>query len=142
MGPVGPTGAIGPTGPSGGPVGPTGATGSIGATGPVGNVTDISIKFVNSVPYSLILTDVNKVISMSHSTSGTISIPSYAEVNFATGSQIMIINWSGATLSVGPTSGVTLLSADSATRLRTQYSAATLLNITTDVWFMTGDITN
>lgn len=141
VGPAGATGAIGPTGPSGGPVGPTGATGVVGATGATGNVTDISIGFVTSVPYSLILTDVNKVITMSHSTSGTVSIPSFAEVNIATGSQIMIVNWSGATLSVGPTAGVTLLSADNARRLRTQYSAATLLNITTDVWLLTGDIT-
>lgn len=141
VGPAGATGAIGPTGPSGGPIGPTGATGAVGATGATGNVTDISINFVTTVPYSLVLTDVNKVITMSHSTSGTISIPSYAEVNIATGSQIMIVNWSGATLSIGPTAGVTLLSADNAKRLRTQYSAATLLNITTDVWLLTGDIT-
>lgn len=141
IGPVGATGAIGPTGPSGGPIGPTGSTGLVGPTGATGNVTDISIGFVTNVPYTLVLTDVNKVIALSHSTSGTISIPSYTEVNIATGSQIMIVNWSGATLSIGPTAGVTLLSADNSRRLRTQYSAATLLNVTTDVWLLTGDIT-
>lgn len=138
---AGPTGPIGPTGPSGGPIGPTGATGPQGATGADGNVTDISIKYVNDTNYSLILTDINKVIAMSHSTSATISIPTYAEVNIGTGSQIMIVNWSGATLSVGPTAGVTLLSADGARRLRTQYSAATLLNMDTNIWLLTGDIT-
>jgi hypothetical protein len=141
VGPLGPTGPIGPTGPSGGPIGPTGATGAVGATGATGNVTDISVKYVTSLPYSFILSDVNTVIAVSHSTTGTISIPSYSEVNIATGSQIMIVNWSGATLSVGPTAGVTLLSADSARRLRTQYSAATLLNISNNVWLLTGDIT-
>lgn len=141
VGPAGPTGPVGPTGPSGGPIGATGATGPQGATGADGNVTDISIKFVSDSFYSLILADVNKVITMSHSSTGTISIPSYADINIGTGSQIMIVNWSGATLSIGPTSGVTLLSADNAKQLRTQYSAATLLNITTDVWLLTGDIT-
>lgn len=141
IGPLGPTGPQGPTGPSGGPVGPTGATGAVGATGATGNVTDISIKFVTDDLYNLVLTDVNKVIAMSHSNSATVSIPTFAEVNIATGSQIMIINWSGATLSVGPTAGVTLLSADSANRIRTQYSAATILNVTQDVWLLTGDIT-
>lgn len=142
VGPVGPTGPIGPTGPSGGPVGPTGPTGPVGATGASGNITDISVQFITTSTYSLVLTDVNKVIAVSHSNSGTISIPSYAEVSFATGSQIMFVNWSGATLSVGPTGGVTLLSADSARKIRTQYSAATLLNISQNVWLLTGDITN
>jgi hypothetical protein len=141
IGPLGPTGPIGPTGPSGGPVGPTGADGATGPVGATGNVTDISINYATSDIYSLVLTDVNTVIMMSHSNIGTISIPTYTEVNFSTASQILIVNWSGATLSVGPTSGVTLLSADSATKIRTQYSAATLLNVTTDVWLLTGDIT-
>jgi hypothetical protein len=141
IGPAGSTGPIGPTGPSGGPVGPTGSTGPQGATGATGNVTDISISFVTDSLYSLVLTDVNKVIAMSHSSNATVSIPTFAEVNIATGSQIMLVNWSGVTLSVGPTSGVTLLSADSATKIRTQYSAATLLNVSTNVWLLTGDIT-
>jgi hypothetical protein len=141
IGPVGPTGPIGPTGPSGGPVGPTGTDGPTGPAGATGNVTDITIGYQNTDFYSLVLTDVNSVIMMSHSSTGTISIPTYAEVNFATASQILIVNWSGATLSVGPTAGVTLLSADSAKKIRTQYSAATLLNVSTDVWLLTGDIT-
>jgi hypothetical protein len=141
IGPVGPTGPMGATGPSGGPVGPTGATGPIGATGNSGTVTDISINFVTNSFYSLTLTDVNKVIMMSQSGGGSVSIPTYAEVNIATGSQIMIVNWSGATLSIGPTSGVTLLSADNARKVRTQYSAATLMNVSNNVWLLTGDIT-
>lgn len=141
VGPLGPTGPIGPTGPSGGPIGPTGVDGLTGPTGATGNVTDISIGYQTTNIYSLVLTDVNSVIMMSHSSTGTISIPTYTEVNFATASQILIVNWSGATLSVGPTAGVTLLSADSATKIRTQYSAATLLNVSTDVWLLTGDIT-
>ena len=141
IGPVGPTGPLGPTGPSGGPVGPTGPTGQQGATGATGNVTDISINFVNDSFYTLALTDVNKVISMSHSTMGTVSISAFVDVSIGTGSQIMIVNWSGATLSISATYGVTLLSADNAKKIRTQYSAATLLNISNDVWLLTGDIT-
>jgi hypothetical protein len=143
-GAVGATGAQGATGPSGGPIGPTGPTGSVGATGATGNVTDIGVNFISSTVsnvYSLSLSDVNNVLSFSHSNTVTVSIPTYTEVAFATGSQIMIVNFTGVTLSVGPTSGVTLVSADGARRLRTTYSVGTLIKLTTDTWLFTGDIT-
>jgi len=142
-GAVGATGSQGATGPSGGPIGPTGPTGSVGATGATGNVTDIGVNFISSTVsniYSLTLTDVNKVLSFSHSDTVTVSIPTFAEVGFATGSQIMIINWTGVTLSVGPTSGVTLVSADGARKLRTTYSVGTLIKLTTNTWLLTGDL--
>jgi hypothetical protein len=144
VGPTGAQGATGPqgeTGPSGGPIGPTGSTGPQGPTGATGNVTDVGVVYVSPTSiYSLSLTDVNTVVSFSHSVGVTISIPTYGEVAFATGSQIMIINWSGVTLSVGPTSGVTLVSADGARKLRTTYSAATLINLTTNTWLLSGDL--
>jgi hypothetical protein len=139
----GATGSQGATGPSGGPIGPTGPTGSVGATGATGNVTDIGVNFISSTVsniYSLSLSDVNNVLSFSHSDTVTISIPTFAEVAFATGSQIMIVNFTVATLSVGPTSGVTLVSADGARTLRTTYSVGTLIKLTTNTWLLTGDL--
>jgi hypothetical protein len=143
QGEIGPIGPQGPTGPLGGPVGPTGATGVQGATGPIGNVTDIGIKFVEVTDlYTFSSIDVNYVISMSHSASASVVIPLYTNSPIATASQIMIVNWSGATLSVSPESGVTLLSADSSRRIRTQYSVGTIVHMTQDVWLLTGDLTS
>lgn len=140
---IGPTGPQGPTGPSGGPVGPTGATGVVGPTGPTGNITDIGLSYKSfSNQYVLTTTDVNTVLFSSHSASASIFIPLSSEQNIATGSQIMIINWSGVTLSISATSGVTLFSADSARRIRTRYSVATLLAMGGNRWTLTGDITN
>jgi beta-lactamase superfamily II metal-dependent hydrolase len=54
----------------------------------------------------------------------------------------MLVNWSGGTMSVAVSNpSVTLLSADSAKRLRTKYSAATLIQMSQNVWLLTGDIT-
>lgn len=142
-GDTGPIGPQGPTGPSGGPVGPTGATGIQGATGPIGNVTDIGVKFLEfSDLYTFSSNDINYVVSMSHSASASVVIPLYSTSPIATASQIMIVNWSGATLSVTPESGVILLSADSSRRIRTQYSVGTILHMAQDVWLLTGDITS
>jgi hypothetical protein len=148
QGPIGPagnngaTGPQGPTGPLGGPQGATGPTGMVGATGPTGNVTDISISYkLVTDSYLLLSSDVNKVVAMSHSASASVAIPVFT-YSIATGSQIMLLNWSGATLSVGLSPSVTLFSADSARRIRTRYSAATLLYLGGDKWVLTGDITN
>ena len=131
------------TGPSGGPIGPTGPTGPVGNTGSTGNITDIGISYVSVVDkYNLILSDVNYVLAMSHSSSASIYVPSYASASIGTGSQVMIVNWSGVTLSVAAGPGATLLSVDSSTRIRTRYSAATLIKMGLDTWLLTGDITN
>ena len=92
--------------------------------------------------YNLILSDVNYVLAMSHSSSASIYVPSYASASIGTGSQVMIVNWSGVTLSVAAGPGATLLSVDSSTRIRTRYSAATLIKMGLDTWLLTGDITN
>lgn len=149
QGPVGPqgvTGAVGSqgaTGPAGGPQGPTGPQGAAGAAGATGTVIDISLSYQSySTTYTLTTSDVNNVIFSSHSASASIVIPPYSSQNIATGSQIMIVNWSGLTLSVATAAGVLLYSADSAKRIRTRYSAATLLALGGDTWMLTGDITN
>jgi hypothetical protein len=142
-GPQGATGSQGPTGPSGGPIGPTGSTGPTGPAGATGNVTDVAVNYVVPVgTYSLTLSDINNVLSFSHSDTVVISIPLSSSVNFATGSQIMMVNWTGATLSVSPESGVTLVSADGARKFRTAYSGATLVVMKTDVWWLSGDLKN
>ena len=138
VGSVGATGSQGPTGPSGGPVGPTGPQGT---TGPAGNVTDIDISYkIVASGYALTTTDVNKVVFMSHSNVGTVSVPTFT-YSIATGSQIMLVNWSGLTLSVTNSSPVIVNSADNAKRIRTRYSAATLVYLGSDRWLLSGDIT-
>ena len=86
------------------------------------------------------MSDVNKVVFMSHSNAGTVSVPQFT-YSIATGSQIMVVNWSGLTLSVTNTSPVIVNSADNAKRIRTRYSAATLVYLGSDRWLLSGDIT-
>jgi hypothetical protein len=122
--------------------GATGPTGPIGPTGQNGNITDIGITFSTSSSYNLTSVNVNKVLAMSHSTTAIVYIQPYSTTSIAVGSQIMLTNWSGITMSVGLSgSGMFLYSADSATRIRTRYSTATLIQMSQNVWLLTGDIT-
>jgi hypothetical protein len=118
-----------------------GATGPIGATGLTGNVTDIGITYSYSTSYNLTSANINNVLAMSHSNSAIVYIQPYSISPINNGSQIMLVNWSGITMSVSATGSVTLLSADTAKRLRTKYSAATLIQMSQDVWLLSGDIT-
>lgn len=139
---TGPSGPQGATGPAGGPQGPTGVQGSTGPIGATGNVSDVGIVYKSFTNlYVLTTSDVNQVIFSSHSASASIVIPTSAEQNIAIGSQIMIVNWSGATLSIGATSGVNLYSADSATRVRTRYSSVSLISMGGNMWTLVGDLT-
>jgi hypothetical protein len=122
-------------------VGATGPTGPVGPTGQNGNITDIGITYSTSSSYSLTLANVNNVLAMSHSASASVYIQPYSISPIDNGSQIMLVNWSGVTMSIGTTWGsVTLLSADNAKRIRTKYSAATLIQMSQNVWLLTGDI--
>jgi hypothetical protein len=59
-------------------------------------------------------------------------------VPFATGSQINIQQLGGGQVTVAGDTGVTV--SGTGTKLRTQYSAATLIKTGTDSWTMVGDI--
>ena len=124
-----------------GATGAQGASGVVGATGLTGNVTDIGITYSYSTSYNLTSANINNVLAMSHSNSAIVYIQPYSISPINNGSQIMLVNWSGITMSVSATGSVTLLSADTAKRLRTKYSAATLIQMSQDVWLLSGDIT-
>jgi hypothetical protein len=123
-------------------VGATGPTGPVGPTGANGNITDIGITYSTNTAYNLTSANVNNVLALSHSSTASVYIQPYSTTSIGVGSQIMLVNWSGVTMSVGVSGpGVTLLSADSARRIRTKYSAATLIQMSQNVWLLTGDIT-
>jgi len=123
-------------------IGATGPTGPVGPTGQNGNITDIGITYSTSTAYNLTSANVNNVLALSHSSTASVYIQPYSTTPIGVGSQIMLVNWSGITMSVGVSgSGVTLLSADNARRIRTKYSAATLIQMSQNVWLLTGDIT-
>jgi carbon monoxide dehydrogenase subunit G len=68
-------------------------------------------------------------------------VPTNATIPFATGTQVTIAQTGSGQVTVAGAVGVTVFASDSATKLRTQYSAGTLIKIATNSWILIGDIT-
>lgn len=96
--------------------------------------------------YTLVSGDAGKVLLASNSsTAGAIKVPTNANVAYAIGTQITIINVGSGLITVSAvTSGTTTIYSTGASSVapvcRAQYSAMTLLKTATDVWYAFGDI--
>lgn len=91
--------------------------------------------------YTVVSGDVNYLIKMNNTTSGTLTIPSSSA--FAIGQQITAYRSNTGIVAISGAAGVTIVStAATATvpTLRAQYSVATAINIGTNSWLVTGDL--
>ena len=106
----------------------------------LGKLADATID-EKSASYTLVLTDKNKFIKMSvTSTANTVTVPTNASVAFPIGSQIHIIQYGSGKTQVIPVSGTVILYATPGAYLRAQYSSATLLKCDTNIWMLMGDL--
>lgn len=94
--------------------------------------------------YTFVLTDNrNKLVTASNASAQTYTIPLNSSVAFPTGSMINIIQIGAGQVTIQGASGVTVASTGAtatAPKLRVQYSAATLIKVGTDSWYVVGDI--
>lgn len=94
--------------------------------------------------YTFVLTDNrNKLVTASNAAAQTYTIPLNSSVAFPVGSMINIIQIGAGQVTIQGTSGVTVASSaatSSAPKLRVQYSAATLIKVATDSWYVVGDL--
>ena len=96
--------------------------------------------------YTLVLTDAGKMLLASNSTTaGNVKIDVDANVNFPIGTQIHIIQTGTGQLTISATtSGTTTVYSSGGTtnspKLRTQYSAATMIKTAANTWYVMGDI--
>lgn len=94
--------------------------------------------------YTFVLTDNrNKLVTASNAAAQTYTIPLNSSVAFPTGSIINIIQIGAGQVTIQGASGVTVAStgaAATAPKLRAQYSAASLIKVGTDSWYVVGDI--
>ena len=86
--------------------------------------------------YTLQISDVNKLITVTSASAVTITIPNGI---FTTGQQIAITSL-GAGLVTIDSDGTTVLDATPGTVLRTQYSTATIICIATNTFLIIGDL--
>jgi hypothetical protein len=107
--------------------------------------TSSNYSFTTSTPssYTLSLVDGNNttIVEMTSSTVNTIIVPANSAVTFNIGTQISVVQAGTGQTSIVADSGVTILSAGGALKLRDQYSFATLIKKETNTWYLSGDIT-
>jgi hypothetical protein len=91
--------------------------------------------------YTLVAGDAGDLVTLNNAAAITLTVPLNSSVAFATGTQITIAQLGAGQVTVAGAVGVTVSAADSATKLRTQYSAATIIKTGTNSWILIGDIT-
>ena len=104
-------------------------------------VNDIAFGVFNAqtgTSYTLVLTDVAKVISLTNAASITLTIPTNATVAFPTGTQILLYQGGAGQVTVGG-AGVTIRSFSSRLKINGQYGIAALLKVGTDEWVFFGN---
>jgi hypothetical protein len=103
---------------------------------------NLSVLGINSqsTSYTLVLSDEGKVIDITSGSNETLTVPQDSSVAFPNGTQLVVIR--SGTGDLGITGGglVTVNSAQGYLNLNYQYSAATLIKLTTDNWYVFGDL--
>jgi len=91
--------------------------------------------------YTLVLTDVAKVVSLSNAAAITLTVPTNASVAFPVGTQILLYQGGAGQVTISPDGGVTVRSSGSKLKINNQYSVAGLLKLATDEWVAFGNLT-
>jgi len=89
--------------------------------------------------YTLVLTDVAKVVSLTNAAAITLTIPTNASVAFPVGTQILL--YQGGAGQVTISSSATIRSQGTKLKLFGQYAVAGLLKVATDEWVAFGNLT-
>lgn len=106
-------------------------------------VNDIAFGVFNAqtgTTYTLALTDVAKVVSLTNAASITLTIPTNAVTAFPTGTQILLYQGGAGQVTIGG-AGVTIRSQGTKLKMFGQYSVAGLLKVATDEWVAFGNLT-
>ena len=88
--------------------------------------------------YTLVLTDVAKVISLTNAAAITLTVPTNASVAFPVGTQILL--YQGGAGQVTISSSATIRSQGTKLKINGQYGVAGLLKIATDEWVAFGNL--
>ena len=107
-------------------------------------VNDIAFGVFNAqtgTTYTLVLTDVAKVVSLTNAASITLTIPTNASVAFPTGTQILLYQGGAGQVTIAGAGGVTLRTQGSKNKIFGQYGIGGLLKVGTDEWVAFGNLT-
>jgi hypothetical protein len=90
--------------------------------------------------YTLVLADKGRVLRINSSSNRTVTIPLNSSVAFPIDTEIAILRYGTGTVSISPTSGVTLNSKNSETKISGQYGSVALKKIGENEWVLVGSL--
>ncbi len=102
------------------------------------SIINLTINAQTGTTYTPVLADNGKLVTLSNASAITLTVPTNASVAYATGAQINIEAIGAGQVTVVGDTGVTV--NGTGTKLRTQWSAATLVKLGTDSWTLIGDL--
>ena len=95
-----------------------------------------------STPYTLVLSDADKMVEMNVATANQVTVPLNSSVAFPIGTQIMVSQYGAGQTTIAPVSaGVTLRSVGGWLKIAAQYGIVTLAKVGTDEWYVYGALT-
>jgi len=108
-------------------------------------VINLALNAQTGTTYTFALSDNGKLVTASNASAQTYSIPTNGTTAFPVGTQINIIGIGAGVVTIqAASSGTTTVASTGAVPaapiLRAQYSSATLIKASTDLWFVAGDI--
>jgi hypothetical protein len=109
--------------------------------------TDLAAKFPLNVsttvpstfPYTLVITDAQKIIEMSSASANTLTIPLDSSVNFPVGTSILVIQTGAGQTTIAGASGVTVNSFIGL-KIIGRWAGATLVKRATNTWVAVGGL--
>ena len=105
-------------------------------------INDIAFGVFNAqtgTSYTLALTDVAKVVSLTNGSAITLTIPTNATTAFPVGTQILLYQGGAGQVTIGG-AGVTIRSEGAKLKITGQYGVAGLLKLATDEWVAFGNL--
>jgi len=99
---------------------------------------NLTINAQTGTTYTPVLADNGKLVTLSNASAITLTVPTNASVAYPTGAQINIEATDAGQVTIVGDTGVTV--NGTGTKLRTQWSAATLVKLGTDSWTLIGDL--
>jgi hypothetical protein len=114
-----------------------------------GDAVDVTVREIESqveintqtgTTYTLVLADAGKLITSDNASPITITVPPNGDVAFPIGTRIDVLSIGVGLTTLAQGSGVTINSKDSNKKLSDQGSAASLIKLGTNSWFLIGDL--
>lgn len=92
--------------------------------------------------YTFVLADRGKMLEFDKASALSATVPANTSVAFDVGDWIELVQIGAGQLTLVPDTGVSILSAGDKTKLSGQYSMATLVKRSANVWYLAGDLTS